>query len=871
MSDNFVILIVDDNPNNLFTLRTLLKRLPDYEVIEAVSGEEALARVLEHVVHLILLDVQMPGMDGFETARHLQMTERTRGIPIIFLSAVFKADEFVSQGYKIGAIDYLTKPIDDNALLNRIRLYQDIHRRESQLVLLVEQLRQSEHALSVAKDAAEAANRLNSSFLVNIFNHAHDGMVVTDRSATIVDVNPAFCRHTGYAREEAIGRNPSFLQSGRQDQGFYRQMWQSLLSEGAWQGEIWNRRKDGEFLAAVLTISSVPGATPDETRFVGIFTDITGIKKVQSELEHMVHFDALTHLPNRVLLRDRLSQAVARARRAKKLLAVCFIDLDGFKQINDLYGHAAGDQLLINVAMAMEQVVRGEDTVARLGGDEFVVLLTNLNDLIELDLALHRLIEIIGQPSTWGEATLQVSASIGITVFPNDAADEETLIRHADLAMYAAKQAGRNRFSFFDAAEEQAVRAQIDRQAAVRLALERNELVMYYQPKVHMRTGQIVGAEALIRWQHPQEGLKLPGQFLPCIEATDLIVDIGEWTLRTALDQVRAWRAEGLVLPVSVNISPRHLLRPDFVARIERVLAAFPDLPPHCLEIEILETSALGDMATTCAAIEGCMRHSVSFALDDFGTGYSSLVHLRNLPAKALKIDKSFVRDMHGDPHDLAIVDGVTSMGAAFGREVIAEGIETEAQGRLLLKLGCEIAQGYGIARPMPGEQFVPWARTYQPFASWQGDECALWRREDFSLLAAEVEHRYWFEQVLAAVTDRGGKSPVLDRGDCRFGRWYQGEGKDRYGHLTSFEKIDALHTAMHAAAAEALQQAGASQPPTAAQVQNLESRRDALLAGLYDLRQEIVSVRKLIDRPSRDLPHFVAKGALLKPTGASS
>jgi hypothetical protein len=304
-----------------------------------------------------------------------------------------------------------------------------------------------------------------------------------------------------------------------------------------------------------------------------------------------------------------------------------------------------------------------------------------------------------------------------------------------------------------------------------------------------------------------------------------------------------------VLLPVGVNISPRHLQRPDFVDRIKRVLAEYSDLPPSCLEIEIVETSALGNMDATRTVIEDCVQLGISFALDDFGTGYSSLVYLRNLPTKSIKIDKSFVRDMHSDPHDLAIVDGVINMGAAFGREVIAEGVETEAQGQLLLQIGCEIAQGYAIARPMPGELFVAWARNFVPFASWQSEEYAHWRREDFSLLAAEVDHRYWFEQVLAALTDTTGKKlpPALNTNACRFGRWYHGEGKERYGHLSTFACIEDLHAEAHTATAQALLQANLNHAFSAEQRKNLEANRDALLAAMFSLRQQVARARKPI------------------------
>ena len=681
--------------------------------------------------------------------------------------------------------------------------------------------------------------------MANIFEHTHDGMIITDENAIIVDVNAAFSALTGYSREEAIGRNPSFLQSGRHDALFYQRMWQSLREQGVWSGEIWNQRRDGQMIAEILTISRVPGLEPGKYKYVGIFTDITGLKEAQAELEQMAHYDALTGLPNRVLLRDRLEQGLARARREKCLLGVCFVDLDGFKSINDRLGQDAGDHLLTEIARRLKEALRGEDTVARLGGDEFVVLVTGLHDVIELEAALARLMQVITAATAWQGEVLALSASIGVTVYPHDGADAETLLRHADQAMYLAKQAGRNRYCFFDASQERAVRELYVQQENLRQALSRGELVLHYQPKVHLRSGQPVGVECLIRWRHPDGGLRYPGQFLPWAEENDLIIDIGEWSLREALGQLRQWRFSHVHLPVAVNIAARHLKHPEFVDRIAAVLAEFPDLPPHSLELEVVETSAIDDIEAARAAVEGCAELGVDFALDDFGTGYSSLVYLRNLPVRSLKIDSSFVRDMGDDPHDLAIVEGVVGLGQAFGRRVVAEGVETEEQGLLLLQLGCQIGQGFGIARPMPGSQVLDWLDTYEPPSSWQADVSSHWRREDFSLLAAEVEHRHWVERVLAALRDGGpAMQGALDERQCRFGRWYFGEGSERYGHLPGYAAIDALHVAVHQAARRVLAERG-DRHGEAERIATLMAARDQLLRGLRELRQQVIAARR--------------------------
>lgn len=681
--------------------------------------------------------------------------------------------------------------------------------------------------------------------MANIFEHTHDGMIIADENAIIVDVNPAFTEFTGYRRDEALGRNPSFMRSGRHDADFYQRMWLALREKGVWSGKIWNRRRDGRLIAEMLTISRVPGLEVGKFKYVGIFTDITGLEEAQAKLEQMAHYDALTGLPNRVLLRDRLEQGVARARREKWLLGICFIDLDGFKPVNDQYGHEAGDSLLAQIATRLKEAVRGEDTVARLGGDEFIVLLTRLHDVIELEAQLSRLMKVIAAPCQWQNNVLSISASIGVTVYPHDGADPDSLLRHADQAMYQAKQAGRNRYSFFDATQERAVRELFAQQESLRQALSRGELVLYYQPKVHLRSGQPVGVEALIRWRHPDGGLRSPDQFLPWAEEHDLIIEIGEWSLREALGQLRQWRASGLHLPVAVNIAARHLKHPDFVERIAKILAEFPDLPPRSLELEVVETSAINDIDAARCAIEGCAALGVDFALDDFGTGYSSLVYLSNLPVRSLKIDTSFVRDMSDDPHDLAIIEGVIGLGLALGRRVIAEGVETEEQGSLLLQLGCEIGQGFGIARPMPGSEVMGWLDGFEPPLVWQADVSRHWRREDFSLLAAEVEHRYWVERVLAAMRDGSQQEmPALEERQCRFGRWYFSEGRERYGHLPAFAAIESLHAMVHQAANAALARQDDAHG-AAEHVATLFAARDALLAALRELRCQVVQSRR--------------------------
>ena len=455
-------------------------------------------------------------------------------------------------------------------------------------------------------------------------------------------------------------------------------------------------------------------------RMIGTNWDVTTVKTQQSQLEHIAHFDALTNLPNRVLLADRLHQSMLQCKRRGQQLAVAFMDLDGFKGINDQHGHAVGDQVLISVAGRMNEVVRQGDTLARLGGDEFVAVLLDLEARLTIAPLLDRLLAAVAQPIKVEGLSLQVTSSIGVTIYPQTREiDADQLLRQADQAMYQAKLAGKNRYHIFDAVQDISIRGLHESLEQIRLALSRREFVLYYQPKVNMRTRQVIGAEALIRWQHPEKGLLPPSAFLPMIEDHPLAVDIGEWVIDAALSQMESWRSHGLTLRVSVNIGARQLQQADFVERLRALLARHPEMDPTALQLEILETSALEDVAQIAKVIEACSQLGIHFALDDFGTGYSSLTYLKRLKVQTLKIDQSFVRDMLDDPDDLAILEGVIGLAQALKREVIAEGVETPAHGAALLQLGCELAQGYGISRPMPAAQMPGWIATWEGDASW--------------------------------------------------------------------------------------------------------------------------------------------------------
>ena len=498
--------------------------------------------------------------------------------------------------------------------------------------------------------------------------------------------------------------------------------YQKCLSQGTpFSTEYRRRTKSGNWLWFNTTGEIFEwNSLQQPLRLIGIHTNITERKQAEGKLERIAHYDVLTDLPNRVLLADRLSQAMVLSQRRKQSLAVAYLDLDGFKAVNDTYGHDTGDKLLVDLSQRMQKVLREGDTLARIGGDEFIAVMVDLEKIEDSQPILERLLIAAAAPISVGDLQLQVSASIGVTLYPQDGADADQLIRHADQAMYVAKQAGKNRYHLFDTALENKIKIQREGIGDIRLALERGEFVLHYQPKVNMRTGEVKGVEALIRWQHPDRGLVPPLEFLPVIEGQAISLELGEWVIGTALSQISQWGSMGVNLPISVNISAYQLQQDDFATRLAALLAAHPDVSPRSLELEILETSALHDISQVTATMNACHELGVRFALDDFGTGYSSLSHLRRLPAYLIKIDQTFVRDMLEDTDDLAIVEGVVGLAKAFQREVIAEGVETIAHGEALLQLGCELAQGYGIARPMPADDLPEWVSSWKADESWQ-------------------------------------------------------------------------------------------------------------------------------------------------------
>ncbi len=651
-------------------------------------------------------------------------------------------------------------------------------------------------ALVVERSRAESRLQLAAS----VFTHAREGIMITDAQGSIIEVNDTFSRITGYPRDEVLGRNPRLLQSGRQGPDFYAQLWKQVKQNGQWTGEIWNRRKNGEVFAEMCTISVVQDARGQTQNYLALFSDITPLKAHQQELERLAHYDNLTGLPNRTLLADRLRQAMAHCSRSNKSLAVVYLDLDGFKEVNDQHGHNVGDELLVVVAGRMSAVLREGDTLARMGGDEFVAVLLDLDAAADCETVLERLLQAASQPVDVGELRVQVSASIGVTLYPQDGADADQLMRHADQAMYQAKHRGKNCFHLFDVDQDAALHAHHEIMERVRQGFRRREFVLHYQPKVNLRDARVQGLEALIRWQHPERGLLPPSEFLPAIQHTDVMIELGQHVVESALSQLHQWRAVGLGWPVAVNIAAQHLTMKDFVPWLKATLERYPEVPASLLELEIVETAALDDVRQVAAVIDACHALGVTFAIDDFGTGYSSLSYLKSLPADRIKIDRSFVRDMLDDSSDLAVVRGVISLANVFHREVVAEGLDRPEQGVLLMQMGCDVAQGYGIARPMPGDEVPAWVARYVPDRLWARWARQLWDMDDLPLLLAGHDHARAVTALLHGTASEleATTARAMAQATCRLSQWLEGRAATVYAHMPSYAVLVQRHADLH-------------------------------------------------------------------------
>ncbi len=539
----------------------------------------------------------------------------------------------------------------------------------------------------------------------NVFSNAAEGMTITGQDGRIVAVNPTFCRITGYEPADVIGRKPGMLSSGRQSREFYQSMWDELIAKGHWQGEIWNRRKDGGIYPEWLSISAVYNDASEVTHYIGVFQDISERKQSEARIHHLAHHDALTGLPNRLLLEDRLNQGMLKSKRNKKSMAVVFIDLDRFKNINDTLGHEMGDKLLIEAAQRGLGVLRDTDTLSRQGGDEFVAVLPELEHRQDVMHVTRKLLAAICQPYQLAGHQLTVSGSAGIALYPEDGETVSELLRKADAAMYRAKDEGRNTFRFFSSEINTASLGELLLENDLRGALERNELVLHYQPKIDAVSGEIVGAEALMRWQHREQGVIPPDRFIPLAEESGLIEKFGQWAIETVCAQQRSWLDAGvLAVPIAVNISANQFARADFPNMIAHCLAEH-GIPPQLLELELTESMLMRNSSHTVQVLQTLRNMHIQLSIDDFGTGYSSLSYLKQFPVQTLKIDRSFVCEIDEQGERVRLASAIIAMAHELDMAVVAEGVETEAQSRYLREHGCDQFQGYLFGRPQPVDE----------------------------------------------------------------------------------------------------------------------------------------------------------------------
>jgi diguanylate cyclase (GGDEF)-like protein/PAS domain S-box-containing protein len=993
MTDKVALLLVDDRPQNLVALEAVLGN-QGLDLVKATSGNDALRHTLKQDFALVLLDVQMPGMDGFETAELMRSNPKTRHLPIIFVTAGMKDIQLQFKGYELGAVDYLIKPFEPHILQSKVKVFCELYRQRRQLesnqVMLeakirerVAELRESEerfrmlatHApvgiyqidtegnclfanrrwceiagLSAAEAAgqgwmrtihpddrdavaaiwrepaspdvewsmdyrflrpdgkivwvngnavalrnaqgettgylgnnleitarkrgeerqrtrsavtgrlaedaglpeilhliAEGAERQTHGMACSILlldetgqqliyggaanpaNHvgragsyigdgaraaclvtenrgkrhvvddisAHslcndcrppalegeqlscwsepilaingevlgvfafywalpaapdagdielmheaaqlaglaierkrtenelqiaasvhqavsEAIAVTDADNRIIAINPAFTLVTGYAPHEAIGKDSNLLKSGRHDLPFYQQMWHALETTGRWQGEIWNRRKCGEEYPEWLSISTISDANGKVLRRIAMSSDITEKKRTEETIWRQANYDSLTELPNRRLFRDRLEQELLKAQRGNLYVALLFVDLDRFKEVNDSLGHHSGDLLLIEAARRVCDCVRTTDTVARLGGDEFTVIMSELADTDRVGEVAQAMLQTLAEPFTLGDESAYVSASIGITIFPSDADNVDSLLKHADQAMYAAKELGRNRFSYFTASMQAAAQTRLLLSNDLRNAIAAGQLEVHLQPIVELATGRVQKAEALLRWRHPTHGMVEPAQFIPIAEETGLINEIGDWVFRESARTAKRWYDVGLLdanddglIQISVNKSPRQFFSGNSHETWIEYLKEI-GLPAKCIAIEITEGLLLDDRPEVADRLAQFRNAGFRVSLDDFGTGYSAMAYLKKFPLDFIKIDQSFVRDMATDKDDQAIVEAIVIMAHKLGLKVIAEGIETPEQCELLKAADCDFGQGYLFARPMPATEMLP-------------------------------------------------------------------------------------------------------------------------------------------------------------------
>ncbi len=674
--------VVDDDAVTRLMLCRFLERI-GYVTMSMSDGAEAVEAFSEHPPDIVLLDAKMPNMNGFDACEKMKGLPGGERVPVLMITGL-NDDESVDRAYKVGAADFITKPIHWAILRNRVRyLLQNI---------------EFERRLFLAS---------------SVYENTNEGIVVTDPEANIQSVNPAFSRITGYSDVEAIGRRMNLIRSGRHDVNFYKRFWDALKETGKWQGEFWNRRKDGTIYPQWLNISAIRGADGKTRNYVGIFSDLTALKESEENLLYLLGHDTLTDLPNRHLLQERLSYAINEAKSGGQMVAILLMDLDRFKVINDTMGHDVGDRLLVEVAKRLRQGLENNGTLGRMGGDEFGFIMPKLTHAEVAGQTAQTMLKTLIQAFVIDDMEYFIGASIGIGIYPLDGEDVKTLIKNTDAAMYHAKEQGRNNFQFYRNTLNTTSMARMLMEGSLRSALEKEEFFLCYQPQMDVKSGRMIGAEALIRWQHPLQGTISPGEFIPLAEETGLIIPMGHWALETACRQVKEWQESGFPpLRMAVNLSGIQFRQPDFTDQVTGVLNG-TGIETSWLELELTESIAMGDVEETFAKLNTLSNLSVKLAIDDFGTGFSSLSYLKRFPIDTLKIDQSFVRNCTTDPEDAAIIRTFIGLAHSLGLSVIAEGVETEDQLEFLKSHNCNEIQGYYYSRPLKVDDFAEFLKKH--------------------------------------------------------------------------------------------------------------------------------------------------------------
>lgn len=671
-----LILVVDDDAVTRLMLCRFLAR-NGYSTVEAGNGEEAVTRFAAHRPEMVLMDARMPVLDGFGACARIKARPDGAHTPVLMITGL-NDDESVDRAFDAGAVDFITKPIHWAILRNRM----------SYLLQMV----QAQRELYLAG---------------SVFESTSEGIVVTDPRAVIQSVNPAFERITGYVADEVVGQKMNILRSGRHDRKFYERMWHSLTTQHKWQGEVWNRRKNGEIFPEWVNISAIRGAGGETFNYVAVFTDLTAMKESEENLIFITGHDSLTGLPNRLLFNERIIHAINETKRHEGQVAVMLLDLDRFKMINDTVGHDVGDRLLIQAAERISGCVPTVCTLARLGGDEFGVVFPQLPHIEDAAHVAQAILDELAAPFELDQMELFIGGSLGISIYPLDGQDAKTLLKNADAAMYHAKEQGRNNYQYYRNELNASSLARILLESSLRTALDKQEFLLHYQPQVDLASGTLVGMESLVRWRHPERGMVSPKEFIPLCEETGLIIPLGEWALRSACRQARSWQEQGFPpLRVAVNLSGIQFKNIDLAALVTRVLEE-SGLEPRFLELELTESIAMEHVEETLAKLQALAHMGIKLAIDDFGTGFSSLSYLKRYPIHTLKIDQSFVRSCTSDADDAAIIRTVIGLAHTMNLSVIAEGVETTDQLEFLRQNDCDEIQGYLYSRPLAVEDFT--------------------------------------------------------------------------------------------------------------------------------------------------------------------